>query len=129
MHHLLALGVLGHPAPPGVFNVLGWKAPVLLGQAFHLLALGFKFLSVFAVLLLLWRAGGVELWKMVSILAIGIIAIPSFSAKIPHYASDVTKGHAVGSTGASPGVIALMTVLFLLAFFMLVLRSRRESEE
>lgn len=119
---------------PGHFLILGNKVPVLLGEILHWLARGFKILSVLAILLLLllkgfFGSGGARLIQIITILIIGMVAIPSFAPKISQYTADITRGSAVGSTGASAGMVILLTALFIITFYMTILRRSGGGEE
>jgi hypothetical protein len=132
MNHILALQLLGHahvvPAP-GVFRVLGFKVPTLLGQVLHWAARLFRILMAIAILLLLKLKGKVEYWKMLVIGLIAMVDIPSFSPKISQYTTDVTHGTAVGSTGASAGMVVFLVVLGLVVFYRMVIKPPVVMEE
>jgi hypothetical protein len=127
MTHILA-------AAPGPFLILGNHVPVLLGEILHWLARGFKILSVLAIILLLLLKGFfgsplVRILQMLTLLIIGAVAIPSFAPRLAQYTSDITKGSAVGSTGASAGMVILLTALFAITFYMTILRRAGGGEE
>lgn len=126
MTHILA-------SPPGPFLILGNHVPVLLGEILHWLARGFKILSVLAILLLLLLKGfgspAARLIQVLIVLIIGMVAIPSFAPKVAQYTADITKGSAVGSTGASAGMVILLTALFAITFWMTILRRAGGGEE
>lgn len=127
--HILALAAAHGAAHPGVFKVLGYKVPALLGEVFHWCAKLFKILAVVIILGLLYLQGKVGLLQMVTLLLIGMVAIPSWTPKISHYTSDVTHGSAVGSTGASAGIVILLSVLLVLTFWLTIFRRRGAEEE
>jgi hypothetical protein len=118
----------------GHFLILGNRVPVLLGEILHWLAKGFKILSVLAIILLLLLKGffGSPLSRVVQILTlliIGAVAIPSFAPKLSQYTADITRGSAVGSTGASAGMVILLTALFAITLYMTILRRSGGGEE
>jgi hypothetical protein len=126
--HILALHAV-HAAGPGVFKVFGYKVPALLGQLFHWCAKLFKILSVALILLLMYLQGKVGLWQMAFILIIGAVAIPSWTPKISHYTTDITHGSAVGSTGASAGIVILLSAMLVVTFFLTIVKRRGDDEE
>jgi hypothetical protein len=124
MNNVLALQMVAHVTiHPGVFKVFGfWTTPTLLGQVLHAIAVYFKYIAVAIILLLLWWKGKVEVWKILFILAIGMVAIPSWSPKVAHYTSDVTKGSAVGSTGASAGLVIFLLILLGFTIYRMLIK-------
>jgi hypothetical protein len=112
MHHVLAMQLLAHPVPPpGIFKVFGFKMPTLLGEILHWAARLFRILVAIAVAVVLKVKGKVEYWKMLIIGLIAMVDVPSFSPKISQWTNDVTHGAAVGSTGASAGMIFFLAAI------------------
>jgi hypothetical protein len=119
---------------PGHFLILGNRVPVLLGEILHKAAQWFKVLSVLAILTLLFLKGffgsGVSrIIQMLTLVIIGMVAIPSFAPWTARYTADITRGSAVGSTGASAGMVILITALFAITLYMTILRRSGGGEE
>lgn len=132
MNHIIALQLLGHPhvvPAPGIFRVLGFKMPTLLGQVLHWGARLFRILVAIIIVILFKLKGKVEFWKMAVIGLIAMIDIPSFSPKISQYTADVTRGAAVGSTGASAGMVIFLVILCLIVGYRMIIRPPVIKEE
>ena len=126
--HVLAV-MLAHAAPPpGVFKVFGYKIPTLLGELFHIIARFFKVVAVVIVLGLLYLQGKVGLWQMLFCILIGMIAIPSWSPRVSKFTASINHGSAVGSTGASAGIVILLAAMLIITFYMTIVR-RRGAEQ
>lgn len=132
MAHILALHA-AHAAKPA-FNILGWKAPELLGQILHWIARLFKLLTIiFSFIFLFLRGftstGAWRLLQMLFLVVIGLVGIPSISPKVQHWTAMVTQGSAVGSTGASIGIVITLSVIFGLTIFSTLIRNPAMSGE
>jgi general stress protein CsbA len=126
MNHILAAALVAHPhvlvPPPGVFKIAGHRIPTLIGQVFHAIAVYFKYIAVILILLLLWWKGKVELWKEFFLVMIGLVGVPSLSPRVSHYTSDITSGSAVGSTGASAGMVIFLLVLLAFTVYRMLFK-------
>jgi cbb3-type cytochrome oxidase subunit 3 len=124
MHHVLAFAALQHAAP-GTFKVMGHKVPVLLGEILHGIAKFAKIIMAVLILILLLVRGGVKLWEMIIILAVGMFVIPGTFKEWSKITASINKGSALGSTGASLGMIALEIVLLGATLFLLRAASKK----
>lgn len=134
MHVLVLHAMLSvrHPAP---FKLFGqWQVPELLGQVLHWIARLAKVLMIIFTLLFLFLRGFTSTgpWRLVQmlfILVIGLVGVPSIFPKLQHWTASLTKGAAVGSTGASIGVLLTLGVILALTIFSTIIRNPSQSGE
>lgn len=133
--HVFALHALlsvHHPAP---FKLFGqWQVPELLGQFLHWIARGAKVLMIIFTLLFLFLRGftSTGAWRLIQmsfILIIGLVGIPSIFPKLQHWTATLTEGAAVGSTGASIGILITLGVILALTIFSTIIRNPAQSGE
>jgi len=134
--HILAFSALhmAHAAHPGTFKIFGWNAPELLGQVLHWIARLFKVLAIGFSFLLLFTlgftsTGGWRLIQMLFLIAIGLIGLPSITPKIQQWLGNITKGAAIGSTGASIWIVVILSVILALTIFSTIIRNPAQSGE
>lgn len=134
MTHILALQALHAAHHPG-FKIFGhWQVPQLLGEVLHWIARLFKILTiVFSFIFLFLRGftstGAWRLFQMIFLIIIGLVGIPSISPKVQQWTATITKGSAVGSTGASIGIVVTLLAIFVLVVFSTIIRNPAMSGE
>lgn len=135
MTHILTL-YAAHAAGPGPFEIFGWKAPAQLGEALHWVAhsafpwaiKSFRLLASLFIILLMIRRGG-SIWQLAFAVILGWVVFPGLSPKVSHVTANLTNGSAVGHTGASIGMLALLVGMIVFILILLpILRARSQAD-
>lgn len=125
MHHILALYAAS--PPPSPFKVGGNAVPSVLGQLLHWIAKLFVILAMIIVLALLKFRERTPIWQLVIVLVLGAVALPHTSQKVAQGVDTITSGSSVASTGASIGLIVLMSALIVVTLIVVPVLRRRKA--